>query len=171
MSNLQPPRPGGMGGPPKFGGPGGPKPYGGPGGPGGPVHPTGPGGPIVPGGGQPPQPKVKAPSARDLLLVFLSLVLVACVAIYFTPSPLTHPAISLTSILGLLLGLFGCTILFGFYRFMVNQQYAANTFAEWNFPLSRGRLAQVITIIGWAAGAINCYLISYEIARNFVEGL
>jgi hypothetical protein len=114
---------------------------------------------------------VKAPSDRDLLLVFIGLVLIAGVSVYFTPSPLTHPEISLTSVLGLVLGLFGCTILFGFYRFMVNQQYAANTFSEWNFPMSRGRLAQIATMIGWAAGAANCYLISYEIARNFVVGV
>ena len=158
MSNMQAPRPGGMDGPPRPGGPKGPNPYGGPGGPGGP-------------GRTPPPPKVKAPSDRDLLLVFLGLVLVACISVYFTPSPLTHPEISLTSVLGLVLGLFGCTILFGFYRFMVNQQYAANTFSEWNFPVSRGRMAQIATMIGWAAGAANCYLISYEVARNFVEGV
>ena len=161
MSNVQAPRPGGMGGPPKPGGPKGPNSFGGPGGPGGTSGP----------GRTPPPPKVKAPSDRDLLLVFIGLVLVACISVYFTPSPLTHPAISLTSVLGLVLGLFGCTILFGFYRFMVNQQYAANTFSEWNFPVSRGRMAQIATMIGWAAGAANCYLISYEVARNFVEGV
>jgi hypothetical protein len=32
-------------------------------------------------------------------------------------------------------------------------------------------MAQIATMIGWAAGAANCYLISYEVARNFVEGV
>lgn len=178
MSNVQAPRPGGMGGPPMPGGPKGPPAFGGPGGPGRPNGPGGPGGPRGPGGpGSGPggnfvrPPKVKAPSARALLLVFLGLVLLACISVAFTPSPFTHPAISFASVLGAVFGLFGCTILFGFYRFMVNQQYAANTFSEWNFPLSRGRLAQIVTMIGWAAGAVNCYLIAYEIARNFVEGV
>lgn len=165
MSNVQAPRPGGMGGPPKPGGPKLASPFGGQGGPGGPVRPG------SPGGQRPPQPKMHAPSARALLLVFLGLVLIAVVSVYFTPSPLSHPEVSLKSVLGALLGLFGCTVTFGFYRFMVNQQYAANKFSEWNFPVSRGRMAQIATMIGWAAGAVNCYLISYEIARNFIEGV
>lgn len=175
MSNMQAPRPKGMGGPPKPGGPKGPPALGGPGRPNGPGGPGGPSGPVGPGTGSGGNfvrpPKVKAPSARALLLVFLGLVLLASISVAFTPSPFTHPAISFTSVLGAVFGLFGCTILFGFYRFMVNQQYAANTFAEWNFPLSRGRLAQIVTMIGWTAGAVNCYLIAYEIARNFVKGV
>lgn len=156
MSNVQPPRPSGMGGPPRPGG----------------VNATGADRPQIGGGvggSKPPKPKVKAPTARTLLLVFLGLILLASISAYLTPSPLSHPAISVGSVIGGLIGLFGCTITFGLYRFIVNQQFAAGSFAEWNFPISRGRLAQVATIVGWLAGAVNCYLISYEIAREFVE--
>jgi len=156
MSNLQAPRPGGMGGPT---------------GPRGPVGPgPGPGAPFG-GGPKPPQPKVKAPSGRSLLSVFVTIVVFAIVSVSLTPNPFTHPSITVASVIGGLLGLFGCTIAFGFYRFMVNQQYAANSFSEWNFPVSRGRMAQIATIVGWTAGAVNCYLISYEVARNFVDGV
>ena len=151
MSNVQPPRPSGMGGPPRPGGASRPQVGGGAGGP------------------KPPTPKVNAPTSRTLLLVFLGLVLLAAISVYLTPSPLSHPAISVGSVIGGLTGLFGCTITIGLYRFMVDQQSAANTFSEWNFPLSRGRLAQIATIVGWLAGAVNCYLISYEVAREFVE--
>ena len=156
MSNVQPPRPGGMGGPPRPGGASGPAAY----------RPQVGGGA---GGPKPPTPKVNAPTARTLLLVFLGLVLLAAISVYLTPSPLSNPAISVGSVIGGLAGLFGCTITFGLYRFVVDQQSAANTFSEWNFSLSRGRLAQIATIVGWLAGAINCYLISYEVAREFVE--
>jgi hypothetical protein len=88
--------------------------------------------------------------------------------VYLTPSPFTNPDVTLGPITGALFGLFGCTIIFGIYRFIVDQQHEANNFSEWNFPISRGRMAQVFTVIGWTAGAINCYLISYEIARGLV---
>jgi hypothetical protein len=156
MSNVQPPRPSGMGGPPRPGGANGTG-----------AFPPKIGGGV--GGPKPPTPKVKAPTARTLLLVFLGLVLLAAISVYLTPSPLSHPAISVGSVIGGLTGLFGCTITFGLYRFVVDQQSAANTFSEWNFSLSRGRLARIATIVGWLAGAINCYLISYEVAREFVE--
>jgi hypothetical protein len=162
MSNLQAPRPGGMGGPTGPRGPGGPSGSVGSG--------PGPGAPFG-GGPKPPQPKVKAPSDRALLFVFLIIVVFAIISVILTPNPFSHPSITATSVIGGLLGLFGCTITFGFYRFMVNQQYAANSFSEWNFPVSRGRMAQVATIVGWTAGAVNCYLISYEVARNFVDGV
>ena len=154
MSNMQPPKPGGMGGPPKPGSPMGST-----------LH-----APKAGGGSKTkfPQPKTKAPSPRALLAVFLLLVLVACISVYLTPSPFTNPDVSVGPIIGALFGLFGCTIIFGVYRFIVDQQHEANSFSEWNFPVSRGRMAQVFTVIGWTAGAINCYLISYEIARGLV---
>jgi hypothetical protein len=157
MSNFQAPRPAGMGGAPRPGESRGSV-----------TNMVRPGGM---GGAKPPQPKVKAPSSTSLLLVFIGLVLITSTSVYVTPSPLTHPAVSFASVIGGLLGLFGCTIAYGYYRFMVNQQSAANTFAEWNFPLSRGRLAQVVTVVGWATGAANCYLIAYELARDFVKGV
>lgn len=157
MSNFQAPRPAGMGGAPRPGESRG--------------STTNAVRPVGMGGAKPPQPKIKAPSSTSLLLVFIGLVSIACISVLLTPPPLTHPAVSSKSVIAGLLGLFGCTIAYGYYRFMVNQQSAANTFAEWNFPLSRGRLAQVMTVVGWAAGAANCYLIAYELARDFVKGV
>ena len=153
---MQPPRPSGVGGPPRPIGAQAPAAY----------RPEVGGGVRGP---KPPTPKVQAPAARTVFLVFLALIFLATISVYLTPSPFSHPASSVGSVIGGLIGLFGCTITFGLYRFVVDQQSAANTFSEWNFPISRGRLAQIATIVGWLAGAVNCYLISYEVAREFVE--
>jgi hypothetical protein len=39
--------------------------------------------------------------------------------------------------------------------------------SDWNIPVSKITIAKWLTATGWLAGAVNCYLISYDLARNF----
>jgi len=69
--------------------------------------------------------------------------------------------------IGFIVGLFCCTLLFGLLQFFVQKQDDAGTFSDWNIPISKVTIAKALTALGWLAGAVNCFLISYDIARAF----
>lgn len=156
VSNLQPPRPGGSGGNPP--GPSNPE-----------VQPRPNGGRIGPGAPN-PQNRLRlvqgAVSARTVLGTFVTLLVVAVVSIFLAPSPFSQQVPQLSNVVGFFAGLFGCTLMFGLLQFFVNQQYAAGTFADWNFPVSKIMFAKVFTAIGWIAGGINGYIIAIDMARS-----
>lgn len=68
--------------------------------------------------------------------------------------------------IGFITGLLGSTVSFGALQFFVNQQYAAGTFSDWPFPVSKMTLARLATVIGWIAGGINCYMLAHDFARS-----
>jgi hypothetical protein len=84
-----------------------------------------------------------------------------------TPMSLSVGEVTVRMWLGALVGLFGCTIAFGLFRFVSDQRYATDTFYEWNSFISRERTAKLATAIGWSVGILNCYFIAYEIARSY----
>jgi hypothetical protein len=158
VSNLQPPRPGGSGGNPS--------------------RPSNLAVQPVPNGGRSglgapnPQNRLRlvqgggAVSARTVLGTFVTLLVVAVVSIFLAPSPFSQQVPELSNVVGFFAGLFGCTLIFGLLQFFVNQQYAAGTFADWNFPVSKITFAKAFTAIGWIAGGINGYIIAIDIARS-----
>ena len=134
-----------------------------PGSPRGPVPPPRPTttGPIV---GRRPPIKAESGSLRNS---FILLIVVTLIALLMTPMSLSVGEVTVRMWVGALVGLFGCTIAFGLFRFVSDQRYATDTFYEWNSFISRERTAKLATAIGWSVGILNCYFIAYEIARSY----
>ncbi len=113
---------------------------------------------LVQGGG--------AVSAKTILGTFIALLFVATVSIFLAPSPFSQRIPETSNVVGFIAGLFGCTLIFGLLQFFINQQYAAGTFTDWNFPISKIAFAKIFTAIGWFTGGINGYIIAVHIARS-----
>jgi len=124
-----------------------------------PPRPTTPG-PIV---RRRPPIKAESGSLRNSFI----LIVVTLIALFLTPMSLSVGEVTVRMWLGALVGLFGCTIAFGLFRFVSDQRYATDTFYEWNSFISRERTAKLATAIGWSVGILNCYFIAYEIARSY----
>lgn len=107
----------------------------------------------------------RAPSTGVVLAVIISIAVSAVLSIVLTPKPpkITNPTLSIWS--GFFIGLFCCTLLLGLLQSFVQRQEEAGTYSDWNIPLSKVTIAKVLTAIGWAAGAMNCYLLAYDFAR------
>lgn len=105
-----------------------------------------------------------SPSTLKVLLVFLVNLACAIVAAVLTPFPRPVPDPSSSVWAGFLLGLFGCTLLFGLMQFLVAQQHEAGTFSDWNIPVSKVTLAKFVTAIGWGAGGLNCFVLAHNLA-------
>jgi len=110
--------------------------------------------------------RMPAASARSVLLAFLVLVGAALLTLVMTKLAWGHGDPTMPMWVGFLTGLFGCTISFGTLQFLVNQQYAAGTFSDWSFPISKMTFARVATSVGWLAGGVNCYLLAHHFARE-----
>jgi hypothetical protein len=85
-----------------------------------------------------------------VLAVILAIAVSAVVSVLLTPKPpsIVNPTGAIWS--GFFIGLFVCTLLLGLLLSLVNKQEEAGTSSDWNIPI-----------------AVNCYLISYDLARNF----
>jgi len=105
-------------------------------------------------------------SSRTVLGTFLGLAVIAALSIILAPSPFSQKVPEASNFVGFFAGLFGCTLVFGLLQFFVNQQYAAGTFADWNFPIAKITFAKVFAVTGWIAGGINGYIIAVHIARS-----
>lgn len=112
------------------------------------------------------RPPIKAESG-SLRNSFILLIVVTLIALFLTPMSLSVGEVTVRMWVGALVGLFGCTIAFGLFRFVSDQRYATDTFYEWNSFISRERTAKLATAIGWSVGILNCYFIAYEIARSY----
>jgi hypothetical protein len=145
-----------------------PRPPSRPGGPGAPGGPGGRGGPSRPGGASSGRTRVtRAPSDSAVLAVIIAIAVSAVVSVLLTPKPPTVASQSLSMWIAFVAGLFCCTLFFGLMKFFVQKQDDAGTFSDWNIPISKVTIAKALTAVGWLAGAVNCYLISYDLARAF----
>lgn len=147
----QPPRPGGGAGPRPGAGAGS-------------VGTGGVGG--RPGGVALPRERVQSVSNGTVLGTFLILVFATLLTLLMTKLAWGHGTPTVSMWVGFLTGLFGCTVTFGTLQFFVNQQYAAGTFSDWAFKISKMTIARVATIVGWLAGSVNCYLLAHHFARS-----
>jgi hypothetical protein len=134
-----------------------------------PKPPRGPaGGGNFPGPGRPNQPTSasSAPSTGLVLAVIIMIAASALIAIAVTPKPpsIMNPTFSIWS--GFFIGLFGCTLLLGLLQSFVQRQEEVGTYSDWNIPVSKVTIAKILTAIGWVAGAVNCYLIAYNMASR-----
>jgi hypothetical protein len=102
-----------------------------------------------------------------VLAVILAIAVSAVVSVLLTPKPpsIVNPTGAIWS--GFFIGLFVCTLLLGLLLSLVNKQEEAGTSSDWNIPFSKITIAKWLTATGWLTGAVNCYLISYDLARNF----
>lgn len=149
-------------GPPRIGGMG---PLGGT----APRRPGVPGSPPGMGTSQPPMRQAR-PSGwsgpRMKSGVFWLLVVTCIAAVGLVPFPPSHLSPTLGIWLGAGLGAFGCSVLFGVFQFLVNQQHASGTYSDWAFPISSEMFARAAVVLGWLSGGINCYLIAHHLARS-----
>lgn len=104
------------------------------------------------------------PSATNVLLVFVLNLVCAVVAVVITPFPHPVPDPSVSVWVGFVLGLFGCTLVFGLMQFLVAQQHEAGTFSDWNIPVSKVSIAKAVTFVGWVAGVLNCFVLAHNLA-------
>ena len=137
-----------------------------------PPRPGPKGGPVLPPkvpGVRPPivRPPPKRAESGSLRNSFILLIVTTVIALALTPMSLSVGEVTVRMWLGALVGLFGCTIAFGLFRFVSDQRYATDTFYEWNSFISREKAAKLATAIGWSVGVLNCYFIAYEIARSY----
>jgi hypothetical protein len=102
-----------------------------------------------------------------VLAVIIAIAVSALVSVLLTPKPpsIVNPSGSIWS--GFVIGLFVCTLLLGLLLSLVHKQDEAGMSSDWNIPVSKITIAKWLTATGWLSGAVNCYLISYDLARNF----
>jgi hypothetical protein len=114
-----------------------------------------------------PADTARGPSDGMVLAVIVGIATSALVSVLLTPKPpsIVNPTGAIWS--GFIIGLFACTLLLGLLLSLVHKQDEVGMSSDWNIPVSKITIAKWLTATGWLAGAINCYLISYDLARNF----
>jgi hypothetical protein len=68
---------------------------------------------------------------------------------------------------GVFFGMFVAVVLLGFFRQSLNKRRASGRFADWR--ISSSGFAASTTTIAWTLGAINLFIVCYELSRGFTE--
>ena len=72
-----------------------------------------------------------------------------------------------THLIGVVFGMFVGVVLLGLFRQSINARRANGRFADWR--ISTTTMSVVLTIAAWVLGAINLFIVCWEISRRFTE--
>jgi hypothetical protein len=68
---------------------------------------------------------------------------------------------------GVVFGMFVGVVLLGLFRQSLNRRRANGRFADWR--ISSSRFASFVSGTAWLLGAVNLFIVCYELSRGFTE--